>query len=115
MATVIMMKNSQIGVTKKGFYGFSWTTLFFGGFPALFRGDILIGVAVMVASLLTGGVAGIVWAFLYNKKYTLDLLEKGYVFAGSEAENKQACFRLGVSIPPTTPQVENNIINPRNS
>jgi hypothetical protein len=96
MATVIMMKNPQTGVIKKGIYGFSWTTFFFGGFPALFRGDIVVGICVMIASMLTLGVAGIIWAFIYNKRYTLGLIEKGYKFAGGEAENDLARSKLGI-------------------
>ena len=96
MATQILLKHPGTGIVKKGLYGFSWTTLFFGGFPALFRGDILIGLAVIVINIFTFCVAGIIWAFIYNKKYTLGLIEKGYVFAGSDAENALAKQNLGV-------------------
>lgn len=96
MATQIMLKHPDTGIVKKGLYGFSWTTLFFGGFPALIRGDILIGVVLLFAEVLTFGIAGLVWAFVYNKKYTLGLIEKGYVFAGSEAENALAKQNLGI-------------------
>ena len=98
MATQIMLKHPQTGIIKKGLYGFSWTTLFFGGFPALFRGDIVVGLALIVITILTCGIAGIIWAFVYNKRYTLALIEKGYVFAGAEAENDLASRALGVSL-----------------
>ena len=96
MATTILMKHPKTGVVKKGLYGFSWTTLFFGGFPALIRGDILVGVAVMVASLCTMGLAGIIWAFIYNKRYTIKLIEQGYELSGSEGENTLARTKLGI-------------------
>ena len=98
MATVIMLKHPQTGIIRKGLYGFSWTTFFFGGFPALFRGDIVTGVCVMIACVLTFGLAGIVWAFMYNKRYTLGLVERGYIFAGSEGENDLAMQALGISL-----------------
>jgi hypothetical protein len=40
MATKVQMKNPSNGLIKDGFVGFSWTTLFFGCFPALFRSDL---------------------------------------------------------------------------
>ena len=46
MATRIMLKHPQTGVIKPGYFGFSWTTFFFGGFPALFRGQIGLGLIV---------------------------------------------------------------------
>jgi len=96
MATQILLKHPGTGIVKKGLYGFSWTTLFFGGFPALFRGDILIGLAVIVINIFTFCVAGIIWAFIYNKKYTLGLIEKGYIFSGCFVENALAREKLGV-------------------
>lgn len=97
MATVIMMKDPRTGILKKGFYGFSWTTLFFPGFPCFFRGDIVTGLLVILANLLTSGIAGIIWAFIYNKWYTRKLVEQGYQFAGSPQENQIAMERLGIA------------------
>jgi len=97
MATQIMLKHPGTGVIKKGFYGFSWTTFFFGGFPALFRGEIFIGLALIVLQCITFGLAGLIWAFVYNKRYTVSLIENGYVLAGSDAEILQAKQKLGIA------------------
>lgn len=91
-----MMQNPETGIVKRGFYGFSWTTLFFSGFPAFFRGDIITGVCVLIASCLTGAIAQIIWAFMYNRFYTLKLVEHGYRFIGGEQEVLMAKNRLGV-------------------
>ena len=104
MATSIKMKNPKTGLLKDGFYGFSWTTLFFGGFPALFRGDFLtfIGLfaVLIILGMLTMGigafVASIAWAFMYNGSYTKKLIEKGYKFDASEREIKLALKALGI-------------------
>lgn len=115
MATVVMMKHPQSGIVKKGFYGFSWTTLFFGGFPALFRGDIAVGLIVFVANFFTAGIAGLIWAFMYNKSYTHKLLEQGYIFADSEAANDLARAKLGVANAPAStsaPQAEPAVYQP---
>lgn len=92
---------------KEGFYGFSWTTLFFGFIPALFRGDFITFVGGFVISLIiavfTLGVGALfinlVWAFMYNKYYTRKLLEQGYAFAGSDGDNALAAASLGVAQP----------------
>ncbi|OIQ52050.1 hypothetical protein BerOc1_00522 [Pseudodesulfovibrio hydrargyri] len=97
MAQTVMLKNSENGIVKKGFVGFSWTTFFFGGFPALFRGDILTGLIVIVINILTMGIGGIIWAFFYNKSYTTKLLEKGYKFADSEGVTAMAKAKLGIA------------------
>lgn len=96
MAKTIMMLNPQNGIVKKGFYGFSWTTLFFGGFPAIFRGDLRTGILVIIINILTCGIAGIIWAFIYNKSYTLKLIEKGYIFQGSSESVIEAKSYLGI-------------------
>ena len=112
MATTIMMQNPQTGIVKKGFYGFSWTTLFFGGFPAIFRGDLVEGVLVLVANFLSFGLVSFVWAFIYNKRYTLKLVQQGYQFSGDEASIAMARSRLGIIDPrnmKTTIQANENV------
>ncbi|HQT74302.1 MAG TPA: hypothetical protein PLX84_10205, partial [Acidiphilium sp.] len=101
MAKTILMKNPAAGLTKKGFYGFSWTTFLFAGFPAVFRGDFLIGIIMIFAALPTFWIAPTVFAFIYNRRYTTKLLEHGYRFAGSEAENAAAAAKLGVDLSAT--------------
>ena len=96
MATTVMMKHPDLGIVKKGFFGFSWTTFFFGGFPALFRGDLFIGLLVIIINFITFGVAGLIWAFFYNKSYTIKLVEKGYKFADSEGIVSLAKSKLGI-------------------
>lgn len=107
MATKITLKHKDSGIVKDGYYGFSWTTLFFGFFPALFRGDFItfIGgfVISVIIALVTAGFGAffisLIWAFMYNKYYTRRLLERGYVLAGSEGDNTMAASALGVAVP----------------
>ena len=105
MATAIMLKHRQSGLVKKAFYGFSWTTLFFGMFPALFRGDFItfiggffvLGILGIFTFGIGAAVAMLVWAFFYNKYYTRRLLEQGYEFADEDVNVRQARLSLGVA------------------
>lgn len=89
MAYSINLRHRESGLMRRAFYGFSWTTLFFGFFPALFRGDYLtfMGGVVIYVTLavwsygMMAVLASIVWAFLYNKYHATRLLERGYTFA----------------------------------
>ena len=71
-------------------YGFSWTTLFFSGFPAIFRGDLITGVIVLILSASSFWLVAIIWAFLYNRVYTTRLLERGYVFDDDPEKVREA-------------------------
>jgi len=75
---------------KKAPVGFSWTVLFFGGWPCLFRQDWLWGVLLIVASILTYGLAGLVCSFFYNKVYIKNLLNKGYTFSNTPGITDEA-------------------------
>ena len=108
MATKVMLKHRDSGIIKNGYFGFSWTTFFFGFFPPLFRGDYLtfVGLFVVLGILtlltwftfgLATWVAMFVWAFLYNKYYTRKLLERGYMFADTDAIVTQAKISVGVA------------------
>jgi hypothetical protein len=108
MATAIRLVHPSGGV-KQGYYGFSWTTFFFGIWPALFRGDFLtflggfvIIIILAVCTYRIGSViAGFVWAFIYNGYYTRRLLQAGYRLDGSPSEVQEAarCLRLSPSLP----------------
>lgn len=75
--TVYLTNGTEI---KKAPVGFSWTVLFFGGWPCMFRQDWLWGILLILACIFTYGIAGIVCSFFYNKVYIKNLLEKGYKF-----------------------------------
>ncbi|MDB5641451.1 MAG: conserved hypothetical rane protein [Hyphomicrobiales bacterium] len=108
MAQKVLLKHPQTGLVTTGFYGFSWTTLFFGFFPALFRKDfVTFGVGLViytVVAIITIGigaaVASIAWAFMYNKYFTRKLITQGYRFADSATANQLAASALGVSLEP---------------
>jgi hypothetical protein len=77
------MAHTTISITngveiKQAPVGFSWTTLFFGGFPALLRGDFIVGIVLILINAITYGIAGIVAAFIYNKMYLTGMFNKGY-------------------------------------
>jgi hypothetical protein len=81
----VLLKNEG-GITKEVKVGFSWTTFFFGFFPALFRGDLKWAAIMFIISVAIGSftlgigawVSGIVFSFVYNKIYIKELIEKGY-------------------------------------
>ena len=83
MAQNIRLRHAQSGVITTGFYGFSWTTLFF-------RGDLITGVIVLILSASSFWLVAIIWAFLYNRVYTTRLLERGYVFDDDPEKVREA-------------------------
>lgn len=109
MAKTIMLQNPASGVIKKGFYGFSWTTLFFGGFPALFRGDARNAIYTVAGAFLTGGLYTLIWAFFYNKSYTQKLLDEGFALVGDPVSINSAMAALGL-FPTKTNHI---VVNPQ--
>ncbi len=109
MATAVQMKHKETGILKTGFYGFSWTSFFFNGFPALFRGDLAHGLGVTALGVLCGALSagtlwflvGLVWAAIYNKNYTHRLLREGYEFADTPERTADAKRALGIAEPGT--------------
>lgn len=75
----IDLRNSITGEIKQVKLGFSWTTFFFGFFPALFRMDWLNFLIMVGAAFLTCGLSWIVFPFIYNTMYIKKLLRDGYL------------------------------------
>jgi hypothetical protein len=101
--TVITLSN---GVeVKNAPVGFSWTTFFWGPFPALMRGDFKWGAILFVLAMFTSGVSSVVAAFVYNKFYIKDMLAKGYKVNSmppNETDDTLKAYLGTVDIPHTT-------------
>jgi hypothetical protein len=93
MATAIALRNPETYLTATAYRGYSWTTLFFGPFPALFRGDFVTFALALVISICTGGfgwlVVMFVWSFIYNGYHARSLIAKGYMVE-ADIEAKKA-------------------------
>ncbi len=106
MARSVQMRQKETGIVKNGYYGFSWTSFFFGGLPALFRGDIVYGVGVLIVGILAAAfsfgflwlLVSLIWAFIYNKNYTHRLLQSGYEFNDAPANVDDAKRALGIAL-----------------
>ncbi|WP_395318586.1 hypothetical protein [Fructilactobacillus frigidiflavus] len=97
----ISLVNPTTNQIKRAKIGFSWTTFFFGFWPALFRGNWLWFLVMLVAETLFGLktyafgslIVGIIFAFIYNKLYINGLLNNGWVAA--DAYSNQALISHG--------------------
>ena len=76
---LIKLKHKDTGAYKEAPLGFSWTSFFLGFWVPVFRGDIKWFIIGLIVSLLTFGVGYFLICFIYNKRYIIDLLEKGYI------------------------------------
>ena len=78
---------NELGIVKECKLGFSWTTFFFGIFPALFRGDWKWAIIMFIGNLVTAGFFSVVFSFFYNKIYIKEMLEKGFFPANDFSQN----------------------------
>jgi hypothetical protein len=99
MAKKITIKHSKSRLVRNGFYGFSWTYLFFGFFVPLFRGELSTGAFHLLFTICTAGIWQFIVCFLYNKQYMTRMLTDGWVLAGNDEENEKASIALGVALP----------------
>ena len=97
MATSVMIKHNQSGLVKKGYFGFSWTYLFFGWFVPLFRGELGVAALHLLFSMVTFGLWQLVMCFLYNKQYMTRMLTNGWTLADSPEKNSAAQLKLGIA------------------
>lgn len=78
MAINVNLVNKE-GRNINSYVGFSWETLFFGFLIPLFRGDFIWAIVMVLCSIFTFGLSILVFPFIYNRIYTNNLLNKGYV------------------------------------
>ena len=97
-----MMVNNlgQIKIVKDGF---SWTTLFFGPFVPLLRGDLKWFLISIICWMFTLGIYQLVFCFLYNKIYINELLNKGYKFENNNKINLIQHNKINI---PSNPEVK---------
>lgn len=101
--TSIIFKNPQSGAMKEAPVGFSWTTFFFGFFPALFRGDWKYAAIQFLISMITMGLSNLVFCFIYNKLYIKDLIGAGFKAQSIGSGDMQfASMKIGMTIPQLT-------------
>lgn len=96
MAKKAALIHPQTGLMKNGYYGFSWTFLFFGWLVPVFRGELFTALLHLIITVLTFGIWQVIIAFLYNKQYMTRMLEKGYVLNDTEQVNEEARLKIGV-------------------
>lgn len=75
----MLIQNERTKQYKKVKVGFSWTSLFFGIFVPIFRGDLKGFVFQVALALITFGISWLVVPFMYNKRYLNRMLEDGWV------------------------------------
>lgn len=82
----IVLSNDETYMNKEIPYLYSWISLVFVFFVPLFRGDTRWFLMYLFSTLLTAGIANLILAYFYNRKYILNLLRNGYVPANEETE-----------------------------
>ncbi len=97
MAKKVIIQHPVNGLTRNGYYGYSWTYLFFGWLVLLFRGELGVAALHMLFTLFTFGLWQLIVSFLYNKQYMTRMLEKGYVLKDSEQTMAEARACLNIA------------------
>jgi uncharacterized membrane protein YpjA len=97
MAKKVIIQHPINGLTRNGYFGYSWTYLFFGWLVPLFRGELGVAALHMLFTLFTFGLWQLIVSFLYNKQYMTRMLEKGYVLKDSEQTMAEARASLNIA------------------
>lgn len=98
--TSIVFENPRTGAIKEAPVGFSWTTFFFGFFPALFRGDWKWAIIQFIIAMITFGISGLVFMFIYNRLYIKDLVGAGFKARSiASGDMDFAASKLGMQLP----------------
>ncbi|MEX1035887.1 MAG: hypothetical protein WDZ54_08020 [Sneathiella sp.] len=95
MAYAIPMIEPQTHRRTTAYTGISWTCLFFGPFPALYRGHVLGFVGMSLMNIATLGFSLPVFIFVYNTWHFHSLLAQGFRPARQEfGETTEAMIRM---------------------
>jgi hypothetical protein len=97
MATRVTIQHPVNGLTKNGYFGYSWTYLFFGWFVPLFRGELGVAALHLFFTMFTFGIWQIIVSFIYNRQYMTRMLEKGYALKDNESVMAEARVSLGIA------------------
>ncbi|WIM05056.1 MAG: hypothetical protein OHM77_10160 [Candidatus Nitricoxidivorans perseverans] len=97
---IIYLENPKTGQLREAPVGFSWTTLFFGPIPMLFRSHWKWAAIFTILAIITMGLSNIVFAFLINKLCIKDLIGDGFKAKSVRVGTlDQVSLALGFSIP----------------
>jgi hypothetical protein len=96
----LVLENPYTGQIKEAPVGFSWTVLFFAFFPPLFRGDWKWATIIFLLTILTIGLSGLLFMFIYNKLYIRDLIGDEFIVKSAEKGTiEQISQNLGINLP----------------
>ena len=95
----IYLRNPRTGQMREAPVGFSWTTLFFGFLPALFRSDWVGAAIQFVVACVTFGLSGLFFMFVYNKMYLKRLIGEGFQVTGATGDLDYIEQRLKHELP----------------
>ena len=92
MANPVSLINKSTNEIRKSATGFSFTMLFWGFFPPLFRSDRKWAIIVFIVNLASNAVipgavfiTGIIFGVTYNKTHLNELMNQGFVPQGDKA------------------------------
>lgn len=97
--TKIVLENPKTGHIKEAPVGFSWT-VFFWVVSSFVRGDRKWETMLLLLAILTWGISGLVFMFIYNKLYIKDLIGSGFkVKSVGLGTVDQVSQKIGLDLP----------------
>ena len=95
----VTFENKRTGQIRQAPAGFSWTTLFFGFFPALFRQHWVGALIQFLIACISFGLSGLIFMFIYNKMYIKHLIGEGFVATQATMTISEIENRIGLRLP----------------
>jgi len=96
----LVMENPYTRKIREAPVGISWTVFFFAFFPPLFRGDWKWAVIIFLLTVLTAGLSGVLFMFIYNKLYIKDLIGDEFIVKSVEMGTiEEVSQELGINLP----------------